>query len=54
MVEIQRLIVTHKFSQEVELIDKLFNILDEEEKNEHSMPINFVGIITNIIHISLH
>ena len=39
------------FSQEVELIDKLFNILDEEEKNEHTMPINFVGIITNIIHI---
>ena len=39
------------FSQEIERIEKLFNILDEEEKNAGMMPINFIGIITNIIHI---
>ena len=38
------------FSQEVNLVKDLFNILDEEETNERIMPINFVGIIINIIH----
>ena len=40
-----------QFSQEMNLMKGLFNILDEEEKNERIMPINFVGIIIDIIHI---
>ena len=39
------------FSQEINLLEKLFDILDEEEKNGRMMPVNFVGIITDIIHI---
>ena len=39
------------FSQEIDLITDLFDILDEEEKTKRFMPINFVGVVINIIHI---
>ena len=39
------------FSQEINLIDDLYNILDEEEKLERIKPVDFIGIVINIIHI---
>ena len=39
------------FTEEIDCIDDLYNILNEEEKIDRMVPINFVGIITNIIHM---
>ena len=38
------------FSQEIDLISDLFNMMDEEEKPGRFMPINFIGVVINIIH----
>ena len=40
-----------RFSQEISTIEDLYNILNEEEKNEIMMPIDFIGIVVNIVHI---
>ena len=39
------------FSQEINLIEDLYNILNEEEKMESNKPIDFIGVVINIIHI---
>ena len=39
------------FSQEIDVITDLFDILDEEERSKRFMPINFIGVVINIIHI---
>ena len=39
------------FSEQINVIDDLFNIVDEEENDRKIMPIIFVGIVINIIHI---
>ena len=36
------------FSQEIDVITDLFDILDEEERSKRFMPINFIGVSKKI------